>query len=1040
VEPLDLSWRGATLTERIAFVRARQLTRPPAGGDGPSDWEARWAKACAGGDDARFQRRLAWDRIDRAEARAAFAETVPDDFPVAGWVALLPALAEQARAVGRRLTTPDGEREIEAVSEETGLPFIEAWLPIVDWARARLDRRSPSVQAVVGREAMSAWARLLARDACGVGELAVWEDFRLRAAVPPGDGCARYSAYVAELLGVRYQVFLEAAPVLARHLVLLAGQWVDFVVAFAADLQADRDAIASTFGRAADRITTLVPGLSDRHEGGRRVAMVEFASGLRLAYKPRSVAIERVFNDWLRSAAAAGFAAAPPAIRVLDRQTHGWVEWVEQADFDDGADVIAYYRAAGSLACLAWVLGGADLHGENVVASLRGPVVIDAEMLLQPAAGAEPPALDSCLAPGLISLVTVPDSGPAYDVGGLRESPEREAVVPGRAWTKLRSDDIGFTRRMRVRPVLRNDVRLGGVVQRPEDHAEAVSGGFAEAYAFLRGGGAGSLVEDLAHCPTRVLLRPSNRYGALLFVLAAPRYQRSGIDRSLGIETLLRDLTAETGRPRLWPLVADDEAALESLDIPRWTIGASHTSLTGASGASVDGFYGRSGAEAARHRVGALDDHDLEYQIDQIRAALSRSSAAGVAGRDDGDALLRAAERIGHEVLSRARVGDGESLVWPATRGRADLYAGSSGIALLFAALHAGTGRGEWRHAAVRALAGAHAAGARGERSHTRIGGCNGLPSIAYSGVLAGALIGDETLVDQGVATAIALPAARLEADAVLDVEGGLAGALLALLAIHAVRPDPALLDAAARCVSRLVASQLADGPASGGWPAGVDRRPRPGFAHGAAGITLALARAWAAGIRQAGVPAALAAGWGFERRLFAAHGVWPTIRADGSAMTMTAWCHGAPGIGLGRACTPAGLADAEVTGEIDVAVRWTASAPWSHLDHPCCGNLGRADVLLTVGQRLEQPSLVGGAVSVARAVADLVLSRGRLGLRGQGYLRGAADPSFFQGLAGIGYVLVRAALPAKVPSVLAFDVPEATGNRAHGRSERYDA
>ena len=44
--------------------------------------------------------------------------------------------------------------------------------------------------------------------------------------------------------------------------------------------------------------------------------------------------------------------------------------------------------------------------------------------------------------------------------------------------------------------------------------------------------------------------------------------------------------------------------------------------------------------------------------------------------------------------------------------------------------------------------------------------------------------------------------------------------------------------------------------------------------------------------------------------------------------------------------------------------------------------------------------------------------------MRGQGYLRGAADPGFFQGLAGIGYEMLRAASPGIVPSVLAFERP----------------
>jgi lantibiotic modifying enzyme len=169
----------------------------------------------------------------------------------------------------------------------------------------------------------------------------------------------------------------------------------------------------------------------------------------------------------------------------------------------------------------------------------------------------------------------------------------------------------------------------------------------------------------------------------------------------------------------------------------------------------------------------------------------------------------------------------------------------------------------------------------------------------------------------------------------------------------------------------------------------------------------------------------AVSAAWAYERRMFAAYGgTWPTVRGDGGRMTMTAWCHGAPGIGLARACTPAGLADADVPSEVETAIAETIAAPLSHLDHVCCGNLGRAEIVLTVGMRLGRDAWVSRARSTIEAVAGLVRSQGRDGMRGQGYLRGAADPGFFQGLAGIGYEMLRAVSPHVVPSVLAFDAP----------------
>ena len=89
--------------------------------------------------------------------------------------------------------------------------------------------------------------------------------------------------------------------------------------------------------------------------------------------------------------------------------------------------------------------------------------------------------------------------------------------------------------------------------------------------------------------------------------------------------------------------------------------------------------------------------------------------------------------------------------------------------------------------------------------------------------------------------------------------------------------------------------------------------------------------------------------------------------------------------------------------------------------DHPCCGNLGRAELLLTAGRRLARPELE----EAARANAWRVISRAE---RTGGFLlhpllpRQVDNPGFFQGKAGIGYGLLRMSRPGMLPSVLLWE------------------
>jgi lantibiotic modifying enzyme len=113
---------------------------------------------------------------------------------------------------------------------------------------------------------------------------------------------------------------------------------------------------------------------------------------------------------------------------------------------------------------------------------------------------------------------------------------------------------------------------------------------------------------------------------------------------------------------------------------------------------------------------------------------------------------------------------------------------------------------------------------------------------------------------------------------------------------------------------------------------------------------------------------------------------------------------------------------DAETAGEVALAVATTLDAPPSSHDHLCCGGMGRAEVLLVVGQARADEALVWEAQRRAALLAARVLEAGRAGLRVAGFESGAFRPGFFRGWSGIGYQLLRTAAPARLPSVLAFE------------------
>ncbi len=68
---------------------------------------------------------------------------------------------------------------------------------------------------------------------------------------------------------------------------------------------------------------------------------------------------------------------------VLNRNPHGWVEFVEHRSCHDIAELDRYHWRIGMHLCLAYVMGATDLHYENLIANGEHPVLVDLETMLQ---------------------------------------------------------------------------------------------------------------------------------------------------------------------------------------------------------------------------------------------------------------------------------------------------------------------------------------------------------------------------------------------------------------------------------------------------------------------------------------------------------------------------------------------------------------------------------------------------------------------------------------------------------------------------------
>lgn len=388
------------------------------------------------------------------------------------------------------------------------------------------------------------------------------------------------------------------------------------------------------------------------------------------------------------------------------------------------------------------------------------------------------------------------------------------------------------------------------------------------------------------------------------------------------------------------------------------------------------------------------------------------------------------ASLIGDSLLSQA-TRDASGLWWGRGFDRkrertrdAGLFNGPVGEALFLAALWKATRNDTYRSAALDA--GAHSAftleSGGGERLHTSlgVGGVAGLASLAYGHWQLGTLLSSERHHDAAL-TAAAWLRPSPDSTLVSEVFWGEAGAALALLALHDEGAE-GLLSLATKHARRIADAVLTSAPKR---IESSSQISTTGFAHGSSGIAGVLV---AVG-RRAGSHTCVEAGLSLFARDREAYQPEVNDWLDDPSRTgdrpWGAWCRGAAGIALSRLVAlrgPSALdfrpADRAMI-ELDIkrALVRTVSVGLAPPHSLCCGSLGRADILLTAANALNNPALAVRANQlVARVHRDAEAEHARP-LQEPQHIRGG----LWQGVTGLGYVLLRIAAPSGLPSVLSL-------------------
>ncbi len=823
---------------------------------------------------------------------------------------------------------------------------------------------------------------------------------------------------------------------------------------------ADRGRVAAMLQSDTVALTAVSLGQGDTHKQGRTVTILETDAG-KVVYKPRSLAIDIALGDFVQW--LAGQVDGPLYIKipqVVDRGDYGWAQFVGHEYAADDEECRQFYCGIGQLLALMRLLGGTDLHAENLIAHRNTPVLVDCETLFTPNVAPVPSgygaAYDHCLEltrGGVLAIGLLPDRGQALGwrgvdmsgVGGLSgQQPKTRIPVIVDAGLDTARVEMATAELPRTANHPSKEPAITRYWSDIVDHFRQLS---ATLHALDRDGALQPNLDRFHDRQIRVVVRPTETYAEIERMLWHPAALAHPSAARQKAEALFAEMAENISYAPGDPvIIADEVEELRHGDIPAFTTRSDYGALTGPNDTE---WLPRQNLVAL-----ALDDWrktDLEAEANFIRATVVSAyvsdghmhdgASVWIASSDTDDLDRRRrmhAARIMAQIVANGHEAEDGTVAWIAPTLTpagwsvsplgADLYAGLSGLILLAAAYSS-----EVRAGRADPVAGLENVIDRLENSlghiekrqllemeggkHVRppaVGGYAGVASQIWTLLT----LGD---IDDGAAKGRIQRALQLvpliewgarteESD---DLLHGLAGAIPPLIQLAETSGDAHPLTVARALAGQLIEKSRADrGRIS--WPVPYAEGGLGGFSHGTTGIGWAMHKLHEATRDPIYRDFAIGA-FRFEDDLYdPVQRNWLDLRQIDGVTDSVAWCHGAVGIALARLDIDPSLdsEDSRRTAQIALDAVFDRGLGWNHCI--CHGDFGAWDL---IGNDAVQKA-ADLPMSAEAFCASLLTS---LDVHGPtcGVVRDAFLPGLFTGHGGIAYQLLRMHSDCDLPSAL---------------------
>ena len=786
------------------------------------------------------------------------------------------------------------------------------------------------------------------------------------------------------------------------------------------------------------KINNLTASLGDTHNGGFSVSIIELDNSDKIVFKPRDLNIDTKFNDflsWINNQIDSDI-YLKGAI-TINKGSYGWVEFIEHQTVNDSNQLHEFYNNLGAMLAVLYVLNATDFHYENLIAYQQYPVLIDLESLVHHSIGESDRLTESnsvnkaaeflkysVLSIGILPHRKISVNNQNFDISGINNTEDQVIPFKSEKIENHYTDNIKISKFYGKMRQASNAPYKNTEEFKIESFMYDITDGFKEVYTiFLNNKNiVKKELDKFKNVKVRKILRDTMNYSRLLNLSLHPDFLRNQIDRELLF------LRLEKQEESNKTILKNEVQQMIVGDIPTFYSYTNKQDIYTYKEKLENGVFDVSGLDIINKKVDNLSFNDLKNQTHLIESMIleflpkQNKKLNSIFKNIDERNVLEQVEKVANLILSSSlqhEYSDKELIWiglnmygineedWKFSVSDLSLYDGNTGISLFFAYLWKVTNNEKYKIAAYKAIKPILLIMEDLFKSEKlTIGAFEGISGPIYALHHLGKVFQDENLIDKCLYFTKQLDK-YIDSDRIFDIVGGSSGALMVILNLYEDFKEKWIFTIAERLSNHIINNSIKTKKGIH-WPRiGESSNPYIGFSHGVTGVLTSLSLYYYYK-PQKNILDLIKSGIQFEDSFFSDKKYnW---YSDHLSSYPIAWCHGSPGILLGRKLISENLKYPNIIQDSFLKSYNSIIHRENNSNYSLChGELGLLDILCNLRDFFEVD------YEINNIKENLFLSDIKEQYKNYGLMTG---------LSGLGYGLLRMYFPNMIPSVISLERP----------------